>query len=232
MSFDVHPRRWALLALHLGVAVMLAGAVLDARRGRRTDLDVPLLPGHLCRASVFADGRVYEAPFALGPTQVSVDFYPPEYTLFRGNAGNASASARMSGPFRLPPGGTLDLGADGRVTATELRDESGAWRHEVPLASGGLLRRQPPVVRDYRLRLQLRDSAGVLSEAEVSVNHPLHYRGWLVYLEAIHPGMIQQATLILRQAPGRPLVIAGIWITLAATTFACLARMRNDHATR
>jgi hypothetical protein len=225
------PRTWAAVAAHLALAVLLIGAAIDYRYEVSGALAVPLVHGHEL-SRVEAHGRPVVLPFRVAVTQVDVDYYLPEYELFRPASGPTDTAPAAPVRVRLSPTGLLDLGAAGRLPAAELRDAGGNWLRELRLPDGSLLRQRPPTVRNYHAALRLTGASGPAREASLSVNRPLHHEGWSLYLTNVGDTAPRVVTLTARRAPGRPLVVAGIWLLLATTAAACFAGNGGPRATR
>jgi hypothetical protein len=74
------PGRFAFVLTHLGIVVILAGALLGFLFGRRSDFTVPVAGSHAVRALVDAEGRRIPLGFSLAVADFRVDYYEPGST--------------------------------------------------------------------------------------------------------------------------------------------------------
>lgn len=216
--------------LHAGLLVILAGACADRVLGTRGELVVPLVQGHVVRQAGLAGGARADLGFGVSATQLDVDYYPPEYDVLPAAPASAAGEREAVERLRASDDGSLRLGDGTTLAGADLRDADGFWKAEVSLASGRSLRMAPPAVRNYRATLAFSDEDGSRREAEVAVNRPVAHRGWLFSLSSTDDAGHRYVVLAARRAPGRPWVVAGMWMVMVATARVCLGPDRRSRA--
>ena len=219
-------RRWTsrtlfFLAVHLGVASLLAGAALGTFRGERTQFAATVgaapesvLPG--------PDNRTIPLPFSLAITSFRAEHYPPSYHLYE-PAATAGDDYVLLGTYRFDHKGRMVLPDMQELSDDELCDENGVWSSQMILASGQLLHRGSAAPSHFSATAQIIDPARPDEKQEMAfgVNWPLCYGDWRFYLMSYDTQDERYVVLSARRDPGRPLVIAGLWLMIVGCAGLC-----------
>ena len=175
--------------------------------------------GHAVGKLRDAGGQPVDLGFTLEVLDFSVAFYDPVYVLLRpdesapdGFAPVGKIDPRVPATLRRIPGGPLD---------PEILKSAGAWRSEVPLAEGWLLRKQPEVPRRYEAEVRTVCGEDVRRHV-LAVNRPIQVNGWQVLLVSYGTDPMRYVELALKRSPGIHQVVAGIWCVIAGVALLCL----------
>lgn len=219
-------RRWSsrtlfFLAAHLGVASLLAGAALGYFRGERTQFAATVgatpesaLPG--------PDDQVIPLPFSLAITSFRAEHYPPSYHLYEPPA-TADEDYVLLGTYRFDRNGRMLLPDLQELSDDQLCDENGVWQSQMILPSGQLLHRGSAAPSHFSAMAQIIDPARPDEQQEMAfgVNWPLCYGDWRFYLMSYDTQDERYVVLSARRDPGRPLVIAGLWLMIVGCAGLC-----------
>jgi hypothetical protein len=205
-------KRWKKLGfvlMHLGVTVLLIGGFIGHLRGTKGSMVVYLNapPQNTMRMK---DGSEITIPISVEALNFKVEHYPPNYVRYTPVAsGNYVPAASFTldtesestevegfGPVKL------DLFRMGRM-----------WLPRVELSDGSILVQQSMTPKRYETLLRF---DGELEES-VIINYPVTYKGWRFYLMSYDTQRQQYVVLTARHDPGRPLVVAGIWMLIVGT---------------
>lgn len=216
---------------HAGLVLVLGGAFAGFVASERVDVTVPISPTHALRQLRGPDGTAIPLGFALGVTNFTVRFYDPDYHLYApepaGPDGRVTdyrhvASARMHRDRRF------DFGDFGRIEAAALNPTGGddlwAFQHRMPGPGDLMLQRGALTPRWFAAALRLEDPDGAVRVEDLAVNHPVSHRGWRFYLMSYDQQARRHVVLHARRDPGRPAVVAGLWMVMLGTFVTGLRR--------
>lgn len=227
-------RRWGFVLTHLGVAVILSGALIGYMGGKRGEFALPISGEHVVREIPLREGESLKLKFGFCVTEFDVQFYAPSYGLYRPptvSAAGDQGEYEHVGDFRLSADGVMDVGSHGMLTRTDLADEtSGEWKAQYVLSDGWILQLVPPTPRRFAAELRLVGESGDETTQELAVNHPVEFGGWRFYLMSYDKEARRYVVLSARRDPGRGVVIAGIWMVIVGTAGLCLRRSRERAA--
>jgi hypothetical protein len=223
----VRRRQWAECLAHLGAAVILAGGLIDSRWAIKAELQVPVGAEPPVERLDVGDRRSVDFGFGISVPRFEVVFYEPDYYLYQLRTG-APASPEQQDPrdfelvgkFRVRPDGLLDLGRHGQVKPGLLGTPEGEWTPMYRLNERAVLQLGSRTPRSFDAVLRI-DQGARKSDQSLRVNHPVSCQGWKFYLmsygdDGVSAG--RTAVLLARRAPGRPAVVAGIWMCLIGVT--------------
>ena len=219
-------RRWSsrtlfFLAAHLGVASLLAGAALGYFRGERTQFAATVgaapesaLPG--------PDDQVIPLPFSLAIASFRAESYPPSYHLYEPPA-TPGADYVLLGTYRFDRHGRMVLPGKQQLYYDELCDGEGVWQSQKILDNGQLLHRGSAAPSHFSASAQIIDPArpDEVQELAFGVNWPLCYGDWRFYLMSYDTQDERYVVISARRDPGRPLVIAGLWLMIVGCAGLC-----------
>ena len=224
-------RRLPLRLLHVGVVVLLLGALVEFLAGVKTVVRLPLIAEHVVREFRIGPDKFVSPGFGVSVTDFRVAYYDPDYQLCKSSASSNGAGHVVLQTVRPGRDGAYDFGeAAGKVRATELKDPaSGKWVEERVLGNGLTLRMSPPVARSYAAVLRFTGKDGRIRDESLAVNHPVDYEGWRFGLESYDPAALRYIVVAAKWAPGWSLVRAGIWMVIVGTAVVGFGRRdRND----
>lgn len=205
-------KRWkkpAFVLLHLGTVVLLVGGFIGHLRGTKGSMVVPLhYPG--IDYMQLKDGSQVQIPIKVESLDFKVDHYPPHYVRYvRGAAGEMTPGVEFE----------LDTEAEeflvegyGKVPVNDFR-MGRLWLPRVELNDGSLLMQQSMTPKRYETKLRF-DGEHIET---VIINYPVSYKGWRFYLMSYDRQAQQYVVLTARHDPGRPLVVAGIWMLIVGS---------------
>jgi hypothetical protein len=219
-------RMWTRLgfqAAHLGVACIAVGAAVGHFGGTSTDFRALVGMGAYTDRLPTRTGDVIQLPFEVSVSDFDVQFYTPDYTLYREDEAGRRV---VVGTFRPGKDGGLELGPHGTVPAARLRDEHGHLLERIGLEGGLVLEAGRGTPRHYEATLSFRTLQGPERAHELAVNHPVKVQGWFFYLFSYGTDEAGRTyvDLTARRDPGRPVVVAGIWMTIAGIAAICLRK--------
>lgn len=224
---------------HLGILSLLAGSLVSLRYGldshmalydgdttdrvERVDKAVQVvLPGHAVHATLPADfernppspGR--EQRFGIDgsdATLVAEDFLPPAKDQRRMPA----VKVRLEGAFGRTVSEWLPWGAS-RSLATPWGAATLAYRYpelQVPFRVTLLKFRSEKypgstMAATYESWVRVEDPERGVSEHHISMNNPLHYRGYVFFQASFVEGAPMMSIFSVTRAPGLPLVYLGV----------------------
>lgn len=213
-------RRAGFPAVHLGVVAILAGALAGHLAGKRGDMVLPLTDKHVTDRIERPGGPPAALGFGVSAIQFDVAWYDPVYGLYE--PAPDGGRHRLTRSVPVGPDGSLDLGPLGRVAGADLRDKAtGAWAPQYRLAGGAVLALLPRTPRYYAATLRFTAGGGKSELRPLAVNHPAVFRGWRFYLVDFDKEERRYIVVTARRDPGRPAVIAGIWLVIAGTALLC-----------
>lgn len=221
---------------HYGVVAILGGAFAGYVLGKKGELAVPITAHHTLWELTGRDGSALPLGFGLSVTDFDVQFYDPDYDLYRiapsqaqaeeDGDGGGGAQYEYVARFTLSREGRLDLGELGHVDETDLRGDSGTgdWVEQHVLSNGWVLQKASATPKRYAASVKITDTDGSTHEADLVVNQPVQHRGWRLYLMSYDQEAKRYVVLGLRRDPGRTAVILGIWALMAGVALMCLRR--------
>lgn len=225
-------RRLPFLLTHIGTAAILAGAAIGFALGRKAELGLPITEHHVARDIPLRDGTTLNMGFGVTVREFTVDYYSARYGLYRPPAVTMGADTDydLINEITVEADGTADLGAAGQITSGELRDgEGGEWKTQYVLENGCVLQYVSSTARSFTAQLRFTDDEENTTDAELSVNHPVTFGGWRIYLMSYDQDARRYVVLNARRDPGRNMVIIGIWLVIVGTGLMCF---RKNKATR
>lgn len=223
------PRTVFFLAAHLGVVSLLYGAALGYFRGERTQFAAMIgaapeqaLPG--------PKNQQIPLSFALAVRSFRVESYSPVYHLYEPPAG-VTGEHVMLATLRFDRHGKLNL-PDESIAAAEMQDAEGGWLSQKLLANGQLLHRGSAVPSHFSAKALIVDPDAAVERQEVAfgVNQPLCYGGWRFYLMSYDTREERYVVLSARRDPGRPWVIAGLWLIIVGCAGLCWQKQPGQKA--
>jgi len=220
-------RRLPFLITHLGIVVLLAGAAIGFMVGRKAEFGLPITQHHVARDIPLRDETTLNMGFGITVREFAVDYYNARYGLYRppADAMTADADYQLIKEVTLEAGGTADLGALGKVSARELRDEeNGEWKRQHLLENGWILQYVSSTARSFTAQLRFTDDDEKTTDAELAVNHPVTFKGWRIYLMSYDQDARRYVVLNARRDPGRNVVIVGIWLVIVGTALMCFRK--------
>ncbi len=220
-------RRVAFLLTHVGVVVILAGAVIGHRWGERHEVMIPVRDGHVVRTIPLPDGNSVPLPCGLSCSRFEVTYYDPTYDLYR-PAAEAGGTAYVKVSSHAVQADGVRLGARlGTVARADLATAGeGGWKEQHVFTNGWVLQLSPPTPRMFAADVAFHAGDGVPAPRRLAVNKPLTFAGWRFYLMSYDREAERYVVLTARRDPGRRLVVAGIWMLLAGTALLGVPRLR------
>lgn len=216
------------ILVHIGVVIILGGALAGYIAGEKGMLQVPLLGDQSRRMLMTRDGASIDLGFDVTASDFEVEFYPPVYHLYRQLPPEEMAPGQM--PFeKVEEYDTtgfqaLEIEGVGRLEVSNLWNSAmGEWTPRRMIDSGTFLHRASQTPSHYGVTLKVADGED-LQELPVGINHPAGYRGWRFYLMSYDQMNRSYVVLSVRRDPGRGAVIAGIWIVMIGTFVFCFRR--------
>ncbi len=211
---------------HLGMVLIMLGAFTGFVRGKRARFAVPLVKHAALNRFQNEHGEMVEFDFKITASDFVVDFYPPQYALYRAPQ-SENGEFEFIDKFPLPENSNfMDLKEAGQVSVEDLRQEpdSEEWRPFLHLPNGYLLQRIKDTPKHFEALLRLTDEAGAELERKVMVNHPVDFKGWRFYLSSYDQQKRLYIVLSARRDPGRNAVIAGLWAVIIGVTLICFVK--------
>ena len=194
--------------MHLGVIILLVGAFIGHLKGMRGGMTVGLNYPAENRIQL-ADGTITNIPIAVEALDFKVENYPPEYTRYVVDQNQQIPT----GSFVLDPHyEDVDVPNYGKMKLDEFRMGS-MWMPRMQLPDGSFLIQHPLTAKRYETKLRFDGE----TEADVIINYPKTYKGWRFYLMSYDNQMMQYVVLSARHDPGRPMVVAGIWMVIVGS---------------
>jgi cytochrome c biogenesis protein ResB len=194
---------------------------------------LPVDVRHAIRQVQEDERSTFDLPFDVTVTKFAVDYYDPDYQVFRPTgAAVTNAADGYAHVTRLSPGKrpTLAVPEYGALPVAELRyagtEGLESWRRQVALTNGWVLQRARPTARHFEADLRFSDAAAG-GNRSLRVNHPVNYGGWRFYLMSHGEEGPPYVVLLARRDPGRPLAVAGIWMLIFGTAMLGFARRRE-----
>ena len=211
-------RRLPALLAHAGPLVLLCGALGGFLWGRQGTLVLPLTERHPTDAVRLDDGQTASLGFPVSATLFRVDYYPPQYDVYR----NGTDLIRRVPVDETP---AVDLGEGGWVRVEELKEPGeDRWAEAYTLTNGWVLREVPRTARSFEAQLAFAGTDGARRRESLRVNHPVTHKGWRFYLQSYDSESQRYVVVSARRDPGRGLVVAGIWMMVAGTALVCWRR--------
>lgn len=223
---------------HGGVALILAGAAVTYAFGVRTEIVAPVGPGNVIREvperrAAFEGEAVPYAALGFGfvVTNFVVEFHDPRYVVYvQRKQPDGGSDYRYLRKVPVPRAGPVDLGNGERVEIHDLRDPAtGEWKEQHVTASGLILQRSSTASR-YSAAIRFTGAGDEVQESEIVMNRPARFDGWRFYLMDYDGGQGRHVVLSVRRDPGRPLVMAGMWMAIAGVFVMCFRRSRPSAA--
>ncbi len=217
-------KRLGFYSSHLGIVLLLAGALIGGIWGRQMQFSIPVSTTKDFWELPVAEGEYVDLGFGISVTDFTVEYFEPDYALYR--------------PVRVIKDGipetdyefvdriemynqNFNLGKLGLVPAEDLQTENGDWEEQYLLPGGEVLVKYPQEAQHYLAVFRIRDQQDKLLYHDLEVNHPVNYQGWRFYLMSYDHESLGYVVLSARKDPGRLLVIWGIWVVLIGTGLIC-----------
>ncbi len=207
----------ALQLMHIGVALLVLGIGIGSLFGKNSVFYIPVDSTQLFdQVPDETNPDLYhELGFDISVSDFTVETYPPEYALFAGSGEGQPLETATQ--FR----GEYTFRTIGTVAASALL-EGESYREQVE-RDGYLLVRQTPADKHYAATIVFSQNGQGAVERTLEVNHPATYGGWKFYLLSYDTEGGEYVSLQAKRDPGLGLVLAGIWLTMIATFWQCLA---------
>jgi len=208
-------RVWFLLT-HLGVVVIIVGALIGWGFGQSHDFILPIGSGEFVRAIQQQDGTSVPLPFGMTCQRFMVDYYDPAYDLYEPIQRDGNHEYRKVATHKMSAAGELNLDRLGRLGRAELfNPETGEWKDQAVLTNGWILQQVPPTPRFFAAELAFQVDGEPVREQKLAVNQPVGIKGWRFYLMSYDNAAQTYVVLKARRDPGRLAVVAGIWMAIA-----------------
>ncbi len=209
---------------HLGMVLIMAGAFIGFVRGQRERFSIPLVKHAALNRFRGEGGKIVEFDFKITASDFVVDFYPPQYALYRAPQAEG-ADFEFVDKFPVPENSdVMELKEGGQVALEELRQDGTDWKPFLHLPNGYALQRLQHTPKHFEALLHLTDESGEELERKVMVNHPVDFKGWRFYLSSYDQQQRLYIVLSARRDPGRGAVIAGLWAVIIGVTLICFAK--------
>jgi len=210
----------------MGMVLIIIGAFIGFTKGQRERFSVPMVKHAALDRFHGEDGKIVEFDFTITASDFVVDFYPPQYALFRAPQAEG-ADYEYVDKFPISENNdTLNLKDAGTVPLDELRQGPAAnsWKQIHHLPNGYALKLLQDTPKHFEALLHLAPQEGEDLERKVMVNHPVTFKGWRFYLSSYDQQMRHYIVLSARRDPGRGTVIAGLWSVIIGVSIICFAK--------
>lgn len=201
-------KRWkkpGFVLMHLGIVILLVGGFIGHLRAQKGSMTVGLNYPPVNQMQMI-DGTQVDIPVTVEALDFEVEHYPPRYTRYVVDgddftpgetfALDESAPEVMVEGFGLVPLASFRMGR--------------MWLPRVELSDGSILAQQALTPKRYETKLRFDGE----HEETVIINYPVTYKGWRFYLMSYDQRQMQYVVLTARHDPGRPMVVAGIWMVI------------------
>jgi hypothetical protein len=222
-------RGFSFCLAHLGIAAVLAGAFIGYLGEKKSQLTVPVGEDHVVRQLTLGDGSAVDLGFGISLLSFDVVRYEPtKYNLFRPGTvvqgGQEKTEYALIGAFKIPSSGDMDLGSEGTLPLTALREaETGKWKAQYVLGNGNILQVAPPPDKEYKAVLRIDDGGGRTIQEILGSNMPVDHRGWRFYLMSYDTESLRYIMVTARKDPGRCLAIGGMFAAMIGIALMCFA---------
>ncbi len=201
-------KRWknpGFVLMHLGIIVLLVGAFIGHLKGMKGGMTVGINYPAENRIQL-ADGTITNIPVSVEALDFKVEHYPPEYSRYV----VTENMQQETGSFHVDENAeTVDVPGFGEMKVDEFRMGS-MWMPRMQLLDGSFVVLHSQTPKRYETRLRFDGE----TEADVIINYPKTYKGWRFYLMSYDNRQMQYVVLSARHDPGRPMVVAGIWMVI------------------
>ncbi|MFC1467523.1 cytochrome c biogenesis protein ResB [Verrucomicrobiota bacterium] len=203
-------KRWnkpGFVLMHLGITVLLTGAFIGYVNGKKGSMTVGLNHPPVNQMQL-DDGSKLQIPVRVEALEFNVEYYSPVYTrdVFKGGQ-------QAAGDIVLNvDAAEVQVEGYGPVAVDDFR-MGRLWLPRVVLEDGSVLVRQSLTPKKYETKLRFDGEI----EAAVIINYPVTYKGWRFYLMSYDQRTMRYVVLSARYDPGRPLVVAGIWMVIVGS---------------
>lgn len=222
--------RGGVLLLHLAIALIAVGALIGVFFGRQVrffmlaEADAPLadfLPPENGRPAI-------PLPFSFGAGRPEVDYYDPDYLLYRRQPDDPNRMTLAGRPHWR--GEMLYLDNRQNWPRTTLLAPDGSFLPHLNVGEDGILMRQDPQPSEYRVAIRYHHPAAPEErQAVLKVNEPVTIDRWRFYLMSCGTSARgRYVELLARQDPGRLVVAAGLWLLLAAPLWLLVDQWRKQ----
>jgi len=209
-------RRVGFLLTHLGVVVIMVGALIGWGFGESHDLVLPTGSNEFVREIQQREGPSLPLPFGMVCRRFTTGYYDPSYDLYEPILRNGNRDYRKVATHKMSTSGELSLGLLGRLGQAELfNPETMEWKNRVVLTNGWILQQVPPTPRVFAADLAFQVDGEPVREQKLAVNQPIEMKGWRFYLMSYDKQDNAYVVLTARRDPGRLAVVAGIWMAMA-----------------
>jgi len=221
-----HLKKLGFYLSHLGVVVILAGAMIGFIWSKKISFGSYI-------GDQYANDSIYDLkaqnpePVNLGFSYFVTDFkvekFDPVFSLLMmpDEPGNNPIKIK---DYNLDNGKVVLDDSMGTFTESDLRDSAGQWVPHIRLKGKYVLFTNKPANKWYSANVHIKDGTKEKT-FQLAVNHPVSYNKWRFYL--MDYGQDRQGQYILmtgRSDPGRIVVITGIWMLIIGIFMICLIR--------
>ena len=218
------PKQIGFYLVHLGVVVLLAGALTGHLSGAKGALQLPLSAPEAA-GGILSKKAPVSFGFSVSAKDFEASFYPPAYTLYRrlspGSIMPDQPPVEKVADYETEGREVLDLKGFGQVKCAALWDESRSeWRPQLELNEDCFLYRTLQIPSHYGVTLKVVDGEKK-HDLPIRINHPGNYKGWRFYLTGYDLDNQSFVTLSARHDPGRSAAISGIWMLMVGTFVLC-----------
>jgi cytochrome c biogenesis protein ResB len=211
-------RNAGFLLTHLGIVILLAGALAGRLRGESRDFILPVHPGRFFRELPVRNGPPLVLPFGIACNRFTVDYYDPSYDLLRPVEQDGKISYRTMSTHALSAQNRLNLGPLGQLEKSDLiHSVSQAWHNRITLTNGWVLQRRSAMPRNFSADLAFQEEGKEIREQTLAVNRPVVIGGWRLYLMSYDHQRLSHVVLKGRRDPGRTAAVTGIWMVMIGT---------------
>ena len=218
LHFPFSFKKLGFFACHIGLAVMVASAVVSWQCTKDTSFSIPIGSGMFYGEVVQDDGSMLQFGFDISVADFKVEKYEPDYRLFN-NAHSLINENVVTDLIIQNRKGVYDLGEYGTVSASKLRDENG-YVDFYTLENGYTLVKLAEADKSYSVALQIFD--GELATVELAVNKPYVYKGWKFYLMGYDEQNLTYVNLYVKKDPANLPLAVGVWMVILGTFAECL----------
>lgn len=225
-----HIKKLGFYLSHLGVVVLLAGALTSFIWGKKVNF------GTYIGKQYFND-KIYnlqtqqpvpvDLGFSFSVSEFKVEKFDPVFSVYK-MPDQKNTSPEKIKDYSLINGKIILDDELGTFSVAELKDPNGEWKPHILLKDKFVLFTNKPGDKWYSANLNIRD--GKFEKAfPLAVNHPVSYKKWRFYL--MNYGRDQRGQYLLmtgRNDPGRIVVISGIWILILGIFMICLLRKNKE----
>lgn len=220
-------RKPALLLLHLGAVLILAGAYIDFALEKKVSFGIFVGDDYVSNI-VYDEKTKTDIPldFSFVVRSFEVAYYPQTFSLYGMTEGQ---------PERLEEGINKKDGVEFKkhnlfLTFDELKDEKGDFM-PYRLVEGKMIAAKDRLTEKfYKADFRIKDK-GETKDLVLAVNHPVSWNGWRFYLMSHGVNQDKQYVyLTARHAPGRFCSLSGMYVLIAGSFLFAFLRKKKKGA--